>query len=237
MKVLRFCFDIDGTICNNTDGHYELAEPMKDRIEKINQLFDGGHHITYYTARGMNRFNGNVKLVNEKFYDFTEHQLEQWGCKYHALLLGKPSYDLMVDDKAMMDSVYFDDSCCGIKENKMKQKPEEHLKGWGKELWHCNTVKYCGKSLFFSKGKRCSFHFHKLKDETFALHSGRLIVRYGWDEDIMKATVVILEPGDTFYVPPGLIHQMEAIEDSELLEFSTTHFESDSYRIIKRRLK
>ena len=115
----------------------------------------------------------------------------------------------------------------------MKLKPEIHLKGWGKEIWWCNSEKYCGKSLFFTKGKKCSWHHHLLKDETFALHSGKLIVRYGTDPDLTKASEIILEPGDTFYVPPGLIHQMEALEDSELLEFSTFHMDSDSYRIIR----
>ena len=103
-------------------------------------------------------------------------------------------------------------------------KPETHLKGWGKEVWWCNGEKYCGKSLFFTKGKKCSYHSHKLKTEHFALHSGRLIVRYGTSEDISEASEVIMNPGDVFFVPPGLIHQMEALEDSELLEFSTQHF-------------
>ena len=47
-----YCFDIDGTICSNTDGNYEIAEPFKDRIEKINQLYDDGNSILFFTARG-----------------------------------------------------------------------------------------------------------------------------------------------------------------------------------------
>ena len=42
-----------------------------------------------------------------------------------------------------------------------------------------------------------------------------------------------MEPGDSFHVPVGLKHQMIALEDSELFEFSTEHFEEDSYRVIK----
>jgi len=49
----RYCFDIDGTICNNTWGKYEEALPYKDRIEYVNQLYESGNHITYFTARGM----------------------------------------------------------------------------------------------------------------------------------------------------------------------------------------
>ena len=104
-------------------------------------------------------------------------------------------------------------------------------KGWGRELWVVNKPEYCGKLLRFEKGKKCSFHFHKLKDETFFCHSGKIKVLYGYDEDISKAEEIILNPGDSFYVPPGLIHQMIAMEDTDLFEFSTEHFESDSYRV------
>jgi len=55
-------------------------------------------------------------------------------------------------------------------------------KGWGYEHWIVNKKEYCGKILFFKKGKRCSWHYHKLKDETFYIQSGRLEVTYGWDD-------------------------------------------------------
>ena len=106
-------------------------------------------------------------------------------------------------------------------------------KGWGYEKWIVNKQEYCGKLLFFNSGKRCSFHKHLLKDETFYLQSGKLIIRYGRDEDINKAEIRLLIPGEKFYVPIGLIHQMEAVTDCELFEFSTQHFDEDSYRIIK----
>lgn len=106
-------------------------------------------------------------------------------------------------------------------------------KGWGYEKWIVNKKEYCGKLLFLKKDKRCSWHYHKLKDEVFYLQSGRMIVRYGEDDDIKKSEELMLEPGMNFYIYPGLRHQMEALEDSELFEFSTEHFDSDSYRIIK----
>ena len=56
-------------------------------------------------------------------------------------------------------------------------------------------------------------------------------MRYGYEEDIEKAETIILKEGDKFEVPVGLIHQMEAIEDTDLIEFSTQHFDSDSFRI------
>lgn len=115
----------------------------------------------------------------------------------------------------------------------MKHKPERHIKGWGYEDWICNTEKYCGKLLFFNKKKKCSWHYHKIKDEVFYLQSGKLIIRFGETDELRDCSTIILNPGERFHVPIGLRHQMEAIEDSELFEFSTEHFEEDSYRIIR----
>lgn len=106
-------------------------------------------------------------------------------------------------------------------------------KGWGYEKWIVNNEKYCGKLLFFERNKRCSWHYHKVKEETFYLHSGKIYLWYGWDEDLAKAEMKIMEPGDAFHVSIGLKHQMIALEDSELFEFSTEHFDDDSYRLIR----
>jgi mannose-6-phosphate isomerase-like protein (cupin superfamily) len=105
-------------------------------------------------------------------------------------------------------------------------------KGWGHELWIVNKD-YCGKLLHFEAGKKCSWHFHRLKDEVFFLHSGRLRVRFGHGDDLSAASSVLLLPGMAFAVPPGLRHQMEAEESSDLFEFSTHHDEADSIRIVK----
>ena len=108
----------------------------------------------------------------------------------------------------------------------------EHVdKGWGYEKWIVNKKEYCGKLLFFNKGKRCSWHFHKLKDEVFYLQSGKLRVYFSDQDNIDEADHIILNPGENFHVYAGLRHQMIALEDSELFEFSTQHFDYDSYRI------
>ena len=120
-------------------------------------------------------------------------------------------------------------------------------KNWGSELWISNSEKYCGKLLKFDKGRRCSLHYHRLKSETFFLEKGKLKVFYHDDEKVVQDTLnrhgenvmysildfVILEEGDNFNVPPGRVHQMVALQDSRLFEFSTQHFEEDSYRIAK----
>ena len=112
-------------------------------------------------------------------------------------------------------------------------KPEYHKKGWGYELWIHNDEKYCGKLLFFEKGKKCSYHYHKIKVETFYLQSGKMLIKHGMIDDMDVAFETLLTPGDVFEIPLGRRHQMIALEDSELFEFSTQHFEDDSYRIEK----
>ena len=106
-------------------------------------------------------------------------------------------------------------------------------KGWGFEKWIVNNEEYCGKLLYFVKGKKCSWHYHKLKNETFYLESGKLKIYYGTHKDIKKAKILIMNPGDKFSVPEGLIHRIHGIKKSKLYEFSTTHYDSDSYRITK----
>ena len=105
-------------------------------------------------------------------------------------------------------------------------------KGWGFEKWIVNCKEYCGKLLYFAKDKMCSWHYHKLKDEVFYVQSGQIKVYYGYDDDIEKAKTTILNKGDNFHVPCGLRHRMVAIVDTELFEFSTQHFDSDSYRLL-----
>jgi quercetin dioxygenase-like cupin family protein len=111
--------------------------------------------------------------------------------------------------------------------------PAVHKKGWGFEKWIVNNEFYCGKILHFEKGKRCSFHFHKLKAETFYLENGLVLILHSFKDDISSAIETILNPGSSFHIPVGLRHQVVALKDSNLFEFSTQHFEEDSYRLIK----
>jgi quercetin dioxygenase-like cupin family protein len=121
-------------------------------------------------------------------------------------------------------------------------------KGWGYEKWLVNKSEYCGKLLFFAKDKKCSLHYHKLKDETFYVHKGSVQMWYSDDlkkvETVLNAyglgaareyvlRSVILKSGDVFPVPRGRVHQVIALEDTEVFEFSTEHFDEDSYRLVK----
>ena len=117
--------------------------------------------------------------------------------------------------------------------NKEDKEIKYVSKGWGFEKWIVNCEEYCGKLLYFVKDKKCSWHYHKLKDEVFYIQSGKIIVLYSEQDDVEEAEVLVLNKGDKFHVYRGLRHQMIALEDTELFEFSTQHFDEDSYRIIK----
>lgn len=94
-----YVVDIDNTICTDTDGDYSAAQPHYDRIGKINSLFDEGHVIIYWTARGMKSGKNHTELTNR--------QLRQWGCKFHEIRMGKPHYDVWIDDKAINAENFF----------------------------------------------------------------------------------------------------------------------------------
>lgn len=93
------CFDIDGVICNNTWGKYEEAHPDLLAIKKINSLYEDNFKIILFTARYMGRSNENIVDAYKKGFDQTKKQLNKWGVKYHFLYLGKPSFDIVIDDK------------------------------------------------------------------------------------------------------------------------------------------
>ena len=115
-------------------------------------------------------------------------------------------------------------------------RPERHPKGWGYEDWIVNNEKYCGKILHFEKGKKFSVHYHKIKDETFFLLKGKLTVILAdspEDYEKKKITESTMSPGESLHIWQGRVHRVIALEESDLLEFSTQHFEEDSYRIEK----
>ena len=93
MKKVIFV-DIDETICSTPQSrNYFDAVPLRKNIEKINKLYDEGHTIVYWTARG------SRKQIEWK--SLTEQQLKSWGAKYHELRTDKPYYDIFVDDKCV----------------------------------------------------------------------------------------------------------------------------------------
>lgn len=92
--------DIDETICYyNENRDYKLAKPYYERIEKINKLYEDGNTIVYWTARG--------SVTQTNWFEITYNQLIEWKCKFHELRMGKPAYDLFIDDKNTNSDEYF----------------------------------------------------------------------------------------------------------------------------------
>ena len=100
-KNKTYCFDLDGVICNNTFGRYDEAQPYLYVINKINNLYDNGSYIIIFTARYMGKFKNNKSKVISFGFKKTKKQLDSWGLRYNKLILGKPEYDVIVDDKSI----------------------------------------------------------------------------------------------------------------------------------------
>ena len=101
---MKIFIDIDDTICYYTEKcqgkmDYSKAKPYTSRIIKINKLYDEGHKIIYWTARGT--------VTQKLWFNITYEQLKSWNCKFHELKMGKPAYDLFIDDKNINSETYF----------------------------------------------------------------------------------------------------------------------------------
>ncbi len=94
----KFCFDLDGVICFTKNNNYKESKPKKEVIKVINSLYKK-NYIIIFTSRYMGRNKENVKLAKKKGYKFTYNQMKKWGLKFDKLQLGKPSYDVYIDDK------------------------------------------------------------------------------------------------------------------------------------------
>jgi hypothetical protein len=114
MKTL--CFDIDGTICTQTLSEYALARPIDEAREVINRLYDEGFRIVFCTSRFMGRNHGDAARAHAEGYEFTKKQLDAWGFKYHELIMGKPMYHILVDDKSLFFKADWDIIYATIKE-------------------------------------------------------------------------------------------------------------------------
>ena len=82
------------------DRNYVNAKPLKERIAKINKLYDEGNTIIYWTARGTG--------TGINWRDVTENQFKKWNVKYHELKFQKPIYDMFIDDKNINSETYFE---------------------------------------------------------------------------------------------------------------------------------
>lgn len=96
---MRYCFDLDGTLCLTVGMDYMGAVPLRERIRRVNRLFYAGHTIIIDTARGSG--------TGEDWTERTRKQLDRWNVKYHRLRCGeKIPADVYVDDRAEWEGVW-----------------------------------------------------------------------------------------------------------------------------------
>ena len=99
-------------------------------------------------------------------------------------------------------------------------EPERIEKPWGYELLWAHAEQYVGKLLFVRAGCSLSLQFHREKDESWYVQSGRAELQLG---DVGQAVLTreVVGPGASFRFPPGTVHRVTAIEDTTILEVST----------------
>ena len=89
--------DIDETICTTSDTNdvreYDKSVVVQENLDKINKLYEDGHKIIYWTARG--------SRTGIDWSEFTTKQLKSWGAKFHEVRCDKPNYDIFVEDKSI----------------------------------------------------------------------------------------------------------------------------------------
>lgn len=220
---MKIFVDLDNTLCDTTNSEYKNSRPIQSRIDKVNTLHKEGNIITIWTARGANS--------GIDWTEVTITQLANWKVNYNQLLMGKPAYDLYIDDKSVNVDTYWK-IYNNEKISSRILKPKIVKKGWGEEIWFINNPEYCGKILRFNSGKKFSMHYHVEKKETWYIAKGSFI--FNWiDTDKGITYTEKLNVGDIITNERGSPHQMEALEDSEIFEVSTYHKDEDSYRIYK----
>jgi quercetin dioxygenase-like cupin family protein len=100
----------------------------------------------------------------------------------------------------------------------MPEVPYRVEKPWGYELVWARTDRYVGKILHVKAGQVLSLQYHNVKDETLHVLRGELILRTRPGEQLVERR---FKPGETAHIPAKLVHQIEAVVDSDVLEAST----------------
>ena len=96
-------------------------------------------------------------------------------------------------------------------------------KPWGHELIWAHTDRYVGKILHIKQGEALSLQYHEQKDETIMVLTGKLAFEHFRADE--KPQTTELGPRQPFHITPGLRHRMVALEDTDVLEVSTTELD------------
>jgi mannose-6-phosphate isomerase-like protein (cupin superfamily) len=100
----------------------------------------------------------------------------------------------------------------------MPDVPYRVEKPWGYELVWARTARYVGKILHVKAGHALSLQYHRVKDESLHVLSGELILRTRPGKTLETRP---LRAGETVHIPATLVHQIEAVVDTDVLEAST----------------
>ena len=111
-----------------------------------------------------------------------------------------------------------------------QQPPYRVDKPWGYELIWARTDRYCGKILHVKAGHVLSLQYHNFKDETMHVLSGELVLRTRVGDHLVARP---FRAGESVHIPAGVVHQIEAVADSDVLEASTAELD-DLVRIEDR---
>lgn len=115
----------------------------------------------------------------------------------------------------------------------MAKQPIQRIeKPWGYELIWAKTKDYVGKVLHITQGHQLSLQYHRIKEETIFLQSGKMKLLFENENGIIEE--ILLNPGEAHHIPTGRKHRMIAIETCDVFEVSTPHLEDvvrleDSY--------
>ena len=218
--IRKYYIDFDNTLCRTEGMDYAHSQPILERIAYVNALKSQGHPIVIWTARG------SVSKIDHR--ELTVLQLKEWGVNYDELLMGKPPYDIYIDDKSFNVDTYWPVPQTTCKSKKLASSVVP--KGWGKEIVFVNNGEYCGKILCFDKGKKFSMHYHIEKKETWYVSKGKFLMHWINPSDGTLYSEY-LNVGDVITNERGEPHQVMALEESELFEVSTHHCDEDSFRI------
>ena len=147
-KSKKIYVDLDETLCYyENERLYPLAKPLIKNICKINKLFDEEHQIYIWTARG-----SETKI---DYFELTKTQLSQWNIKYHHLIMGKPSYDIYIDDKSINSIYEFNDKSI---ENILTNVQYKYLQ---------NNAKLTTTDFLLKQKNQIDDFFFKIKENQF----------------------------------------------------------------------
>ena len=103
MSSKRFCFDLDGTLCETRKlgQEYRDVAPIEDMCALIRRLYEEGHYIIIYTARNMVTYAGNIGEIVANQVPVIIEWCKVHNIPYHELIVGKPHADFFIDDKGV----------------------------------------------------------------------------------------------------------------------------------------